>query len=158
MVMAMKCRPHAPHGGPSKASAPSSELIAALERVRARLPLATDFAQLYEYIDEQIASRSDLWPSSKDGGNDRLVTLVASIAAGLRSDFMPQMSAHFEIRDTEFWHGMITGESGLVCFFYDGRVGAGLMSMTNPFDGTGLTHFVRITRVMLEHPGGRMPN
>ncbi|MEX1368300.1 MAG: hypothetical protein AB1Z98_34535 [Nannocystaceae bacterium] len=154
----MKCRPHAPHGGPSKASAPSSELIAAVERVRARLLHATDFAELYDYIDEQVASRPDLWPSSKDGGNDRLVTLVAAVAAELRSDFVPQMCAHFEIRNTGFWHGMMTGDSALVCFFYDARVGTGVMSMTNPFDGRGLTHFVRITRVMLEHPGGRMPN
>lgn len=148
-VIVMNGSTQAPPHGSFEVQAPSPSLLEAIERIRSRLPVATDFAKLYELFDELVAAGRDLWSSSEDGRNHDLLTVARAVAVQARPRFAPLTSACFEVQGTGFWHGMVGGVDGIACFFYDERAGLGLMAVTNPFDGSSETCFIRFTRVEL---------
>jgi hypothetical protein len=137
--------------GPSTAAVPP-RLLRAIDTVRARLPTATDFAELYERFDDHIARAPELWESSHLREDDVLFSIAVTVAARIRPGFQALMCSLYEVGDTGFWHGAVTGTNALACLFYDERAGIGLVALSNPFDGTGRTDFVRLTRVMLAPP------
>lgn len=133
--------------GASKAAVPP-HLLRAIDGVRKRLPKATDFAKLYERFDDHIARAPELWESSHLREDDVLFSIAVTIAAKLRPGFQPLMCSLYEVGDTGFWHGAVTGTHALACLFYDEHMGIGLVAVSNPFDGTGRTDLVRFTKVM----------
>ncbi|MCX4246319.1 hypothetical protein [Paraliomyxa miuraensis] len=153
--------PQATETEPTTGSLPPPELLAAIETIRERIPTVTEFSDLFEVFDEQVVRSPALWSSSERRRHDVLHAIVHQVAPQLRPGFVPLFDSFFEIRGTDFWHGAVTGSNGLACVFYDERSRMGMMAMCNPFDGTGMTHFVRITRVLttaLDGDEARLPN
>jgi hypothetical protein len=120
--------------------------------VRKRLPRATDFARLYEHFDDHVARAPELWPCSTLRDDQVLFSIAVTIARQFRAGFEPLTCMLYEVGDTGFWHGAVMGTNALVCLFYDERVGLGLAALSNPFDGTHRTDFVRFTKVRLGGP------
>jgi hypothetical protein len=143
---------HASSAGPSAASVPP-HLQQGIEAVRARLRDASDFAELFQCFDERIARSPELWSSSRVRHDDLLVAIVASIAARLRPGFQLVRCSLYEVGDTGFWHGALMGTNAMACLFYDEQVGIGLVTLSNPFDGSGQTDFVRLTKVTRPRAG-----
>jgi hypothetical protein len=119
--------------------------------VRQRLPTAKDFATLYELFDDRIAMAPGLWDCSRLRDNELLLSVAVTVAERLRPGFEPKTCRLYEIGDTGFWHGAVIGNRALACLFYDERMGLGLIALSNPFDGTHRTDFVRFTHGMLGH-------
>lgn len=149
----MSQRSQTSSSGPSTATLPSARLLAGIELVRARLPVARDFAELYACFDDNVVRVPDLWESSERRHHTSLAAMVATIAAQLRPGFAALLCSTCEVRGTGFWHGMARGSDAIACFFYDEPACMGLLTLANPLDGSHRTHFVRLTRVMLGHAG-----
>lgn len=127
-------------------------LLRGIHTVRRRLPKAKDFAELYECFDERVAQVPELWASSQLRDDPSLYSIVVAVATTCRPGFEPKGCRLYTVGDTGFWHGAIIGSNALACLFYDEPVGLGLAAVSNPFDGTGYTHFVRFTRVPVGSP------
>lgn len=158
-VVAMST-PQASQAEPTTGSLPSPELLQAIEAVREQLPTATDFDELFALFDDRVVRSPGLWSSSRRVGHDLLYGIIMSIAPRLRPGFHPVRSSFLEVRGTGFWHGAVYGSNAMACVFYCERSRMGLMALCNPFDSTGMTHYVRITRVVHPNPDGseRLPN
>lgn len=130
--------------------------------MRRRLPRATDFGALFECFDDRIASSPDLWEHSHLREHELLYAIAVAASREYRPGFEPRASRVYEIGDTGFWHGAVVGSNALACIFYDEGVGLGLITVSNAFDGSNRTDFVRFGRVVLGRPTvpislGRMP-
>lgn len=120
--------------------------------VRLRLPTAKDFGRLYECFDDRIARVPELWESSRIVEQPLLRSIAVGVGRRYRPGFEPKACRIFEIGDTGFLHGAVIGTTGLACLFYDEQVGMGLVALSNPFDGTNRTDFVRFGQVLLGSP------
>jgi len=126
--------------------------------VRARLPRAEDFGELFELFHDRVVDVPGLWSSSKDREHELLLLLVTTIARRVRPGFVPLCQSVHEVGDTGFLHGAVTGTTGLACYFYDEHAGIGMVAVCNPLDLGDRTHYVRMRPVLPEPPGERMPN
>lgn len=122
--------------------------------VRLRLPTAKDFGKLYECFDDRVARVPELWESSQIIEQPLLGSIAVGVGQRYRPGFEPKASRIFEIGDTGFLHGAVIGTTGLACLFYDEHLGMGLVALSNPFDGTNRTDFVRFGPMMLGSPSG----
>lgn len=120
-----------------------------LDAVRARLPKERDFEVLYEHYHQQLVRVPELFANSEPRRHEALTSIVTSIAMRLQPGFSVRLSSMYELGDTGFWHGSVMGTRGIACSFYDELVGVGLVALCNPFDGTGRTYLLRLTREVL---------
>jgi hypothetical protein len=157
----------APHSSSAGAGAPKASLPPRLLRgitaVRKRLPHATDFGELFECFDDRIARAPELWEHSHLREHEPLVAIAVAVARRYRPGFEPLRHRVFELGHTGFWHGAVAGNNALACLFFDEHVALGLVTVSNAFDGSSRTDFVRFGQVGLDCPSaarsrGRMPS
>lgn len=127
-------------------------LLRGIHAVRKRLPRATDFGELFDCFDDRIASAPELWEHSHMREHELLLAIAVAVGREHRPGFEPRAGRLFEIGDTGFWHGCIMGSNALACIFYDEGVELGLVAVSNAFDGSNRTDFVRFGRVVIGRP------
>jgi hypothetical protein len=126
--------------------------VRAIDHVRAHLPKATDFAELYERFDDRVARAPELWDNSQPREHQVLFSIAVAISRQIRPGFEPKTCMLYEVGDTGFWHGAVLGSNALACLFYDQRGGLGLVALSNPIAGAGPTDFVRFAHGTLVPP------
>jgi len=127
-------------------------LLRGILAVRLRLPTARDFGKLYECFDDRVARAPELWGSSRVVEYPLLRSIAVRVGQRYRPGFEPKACKIFEIGRTGFLHGAVIGTTGLACLFYDEQVGMGLVALSNPFDRTNRTDFVRFGPLVLGSP------
>lgn len=131
--------------------------------VRLRLPTARDFGTLYECFDDRVVRVPGLWESSRVVEHPLSSSIAIAVGQRYRPGFEVKAGRILEVGDTGFLHGAIFGTTGLAVVFYDEHVTMGLVALTNPFDGSNRTDFVRFGPAVLGPPSvfdeaaGRMP-
>lgn len=142
----MHWRSHGPRRSPSLVQgAPPAHLKHRIDELRSRLRGKCDLAELYADFDAHVARDLELFDSSEDREDDGLVAVVSRASAKVHPGFQPITFALFEVRGTGFWHGVVSGNHALSCFFYDERSTLGVAAVCSPVEGSDRTRFARFS-------------
>lgn len=121
--------------------------------VRQFLPKAKEFSELYEMFDDRVVRVPGFWDHSHHRDNELLRSIAVTVSTKLRPGFEERACRIYEVGTTGFWHGAVIGTNALACIFFDERMNLGLVTLSNPFDGTHRTELVRFKPVTRGHPG-----
>jgi hypothetical protein len=127
-------------------------LLRGIIAVRQYLPKATEFSTLFEMFDDRVVRAPGFWDHSHLRDNELLRSIAVNLATRLRPGFEAKACRIYEVGDLGFWHGAVIGTNALACIFYDERMNLGLVTLSNPFDGTNRTELVRFKPVTRDHP------
>lgn len=120
--------------------------------MRQFLPRAKEFTELFELFDDRVVRAPGFWDHSHLRDNALLRSIAVHVSTKLRPGFEAKACRIYEVADLGFWHGAVIGTNALACIFYDATINLGLVTLSNPFDGTNRTELVRFKPVPRDHP------
>lgn len=108
---------------------------------------AKDLSDPFSRFDTDLVPLPDFFSHSHEGTHPVLWAAVESIARRVRSDITLVDHLMYQVPGTGFWHGMACSAQELVFFYYFDSIAMGLVGMQNPFDPSGLGHYIRFSAV-----------
>ncbi len=145
----MQWRTRIPKRAPRVAEGPAPrDLLDRLDRLHRCLVTARDFSVPFEHFDTHVASSPDLFAYSDPRRHDLLHQFIEQGTTQILPTFELRERTMFEVRHAGFWHGLGFGRRCQLFFFYFDRHDKGLVAINDPLAARGVTHFLRINRIV----------